>query len=210
MKRFLFISCLLMLVQIVAAQKFYPGIITYTSGRSEQLEAIEMPVSGMSAVHVSKTEKCKPADRLEIQLTALFSIELWSKAFPSQHTIFYSVSWHQGKKILHAWAFPLATNPYGTLYACYPSYVYNKKSGIFDPELSYTDGQPDPVPCVLVRTGEAYGTPVVNYVGEQLRWAMPVKKLAELFADRPAIAEALLNKGYKPEDIQRLLNDLAK
>lgn len=201
------------------ADKFYPGEVKLTNGRTTKYALIELPKAEQDEITVAtdkKREKTKDIKSEDIE-----SVTIWSDEFPEVKTTLYRVTTDRDlkkKKYYTYWGYPIAHSAWGTVYKCHLTYTMDKQTGELwgDYYSSSMQGMTseNPVACVLVKTGESKGAMVgvANSFGAIMYWnIMHKKEIAEIFVSNPTIKDRILQKkdelgGY---DIQFILDEMA-
>ena len=190
----------------LATPHYYPGIIIFQDGHQEEYAEIELPRTGKGALGVKKTAEEKK--HTDIPAADIVAIKIWHKNFPDKvHVLFYV---HARKAMMqseHQWGDPVAGSAWGVLYQCEMNYEMNKKTGELD-IIKFVGGNGPDTPTLfyILRTDDNMADLVIAN-GSQ--WAVPKKKLLELFKDNQAIYDGIKSGKLKPTDIQFILDEMA-
>lgn len=200
------------------ADKYYPGEVQLTNGRTTRYALIELPKAEQDAITVASDKKREKTT--EIPSEKIKSVTIWSDEFPDVKATLYRVTTDRDfkkKKYVTYWGYPIAHSAWGTLYKCHTTYTMDKATGELWGDYYYSSMQgmssENPVACVLVKAGESKGAMVgvANSYGPIMYWnIMHKKEVAEVFASNPKIKNWILQK--KDElggcDIQFILDEM--
>lgn len=210
-----------------SVEKFTPGKVTFKDGHETAYMWIVIPGDGDSKVKVSNDPKHQKKE--EIDADEVVSVTLWSENFPDKMSTLYYVHADKSPHFAmmfpaptHAWGYPIASSSWGTIYRCCPIYSIDKKTGEMMEEhyqSSSTMGnmrtvQNVPAFCYLVCENFEHAqhigsSPAGSHSMVFANMWNPKKLTSPLFAENPAIANAIGEKVLTGRDIQFILDEMA-
>ena len=196
---------------------YYPGIVYFQDGHSEEFYELELPRVGKSKLAVKRSADEK--NRTDIDAADMVGIKIWHRDFPDKAGVLYYV--HSKKELMqdeHQWGFPVAGSNWGVLYLCNKNYEINKKTGDF-----YSVKQVDEYNCttslyfvkaenwdearvVIVDNISAFNT---KHERHRMQFALGKKKAAELFKENAKIYEGIKSGEISADDMQYILDEMA-
>lgn len=202
---------------------FECGSLHYKDGRVEEYKYVSIPRANMTSIAVSNESKTKGIK--EIDVDELVSVTIWHENFPENKTTLYHVVADKYALIpTNVWGIPIASSKWGTLYQCYVTYTMYVDCGDLEGDLYIVDGAPNPVHCYL-QCRDCEKAQVISYIQYQVYgfanghhktkegkkgWTRAAKKVAEIFASHPDVAEKIKKKELQAADIQQILDEMAK
>lgn len=205
------------------ANVFECGSLQYKDGRVEEYKFVSIPRANMASIAVSNESKTKGIK--EVDVNELVSVTIWHEKFPEKKTTLYHV---EADKVLllptNVWGFPIASSEWGTLYQCYLTYTMYVDCGDLEGDLYIVDGVPDPIYCYL-QCRDFEKAQIISYIQYKVygfvnghnkikegkkAWVRVPKKVAEVFASHPNVAERIKNKELQALDMQLILDEMAQ
>lgn len=206
---------------------YTPGKVTFKDGTETTYRWIAIPGDGDDKVKVSNDPKHQKTEKVDA--SEIVSVTLWSTNFPDSMSTLYYIHADKSPHVslmfpvpTHAWGYPIASSSWGTVYRCCPIYSIDKKTGELMEEhyqkSSNMGGMRTvenvPAWCYLVcdnfekaqHIGSSpMGMPIMYFADV---WN-PKKHSAPIFAENPAISNAIAKKELTGFDIQFILNEMA-
>lgn len=196
---------------------YYPGIVYFHDGHSEEFFELELPRVGKGKLAVKKSADEKT--HTDIDAADIVGIKIWHRNFPDKAAVLYYV--HSKKELLqdeHQWGRPVAGSNWGMLFLCDKNYEINKKTGDF-----YAMKQVDEYNCtnslyflkaeswdvarvLIVDNISAFNT---KHERHRMQFALGKKKAAELFKENAKIYEGIKSGDINADDMQYVLDEMA-
>ena len=196
---------------------YYPGIVYFKDGHSEEFYELELPRVGKGKLEVKKSADEK--NRADIDAADIVGIKIWHRNYPDKAAVLYYV--HIKKELMqdeHQWGRPVAGSSWGMLFLCDKNYEINKKTGEF-----YAMKQVDEYNCtnslyflkaekwdearlLVLDNISAFNT---KHEKHKLSFALGKKKAAELFKENSKIYEGIKSGAITADDIQYILDEMA-
>lgn len=182
---------------------YYPGILYYNDGHSEEFRWVELPKGGDKNITVSNDEKKK--DKVKVPSADLHHMLIWSQQQPDSIFALHHIQVKASKKLVYdMWGIRTAASAWGMTVSVYSFYEINKKKGILIGYVESTNNFRNPLITYLSCTGEKYAKPLMADGA-----IMSPKKTCEYFKDKPDVANAIKSKQLKGSDIQYILDEMA-
>lgn len=203
--------CLTIDAQFIAqvslmAPHYYPGEVIFKDGHSEEFAELELPCSGKHSLGVKKNSGDKK--HTQIHAEDIIGIKIWHKNFPDQvHVLYYL---HANKSMMmneHQWGVPVMGSAWGVVYQCEIYYKMNKQTGGLD-FVKFVGGNNPDTPTLYYLVRDEWEKAELVLVDGVIALTMR-KKVSQLFAEKPDIAEGIRKGTLKGSDMQYILDEMA-
>ena len=200
------------------APAFFPGTITYHSGKTEDYMWIELPKIQQSELTVAtdKNRRKKKTVYAKDIRCITYRLDLNSEASSTLYPILTDRT-GKGKKLKYYWGYPKWGSPWGVVFICHPTYSMGDDGELMgDYYVTVSSNgmrNEQTIPCVLVRQGRKNGF-VIGYktsaLDFMLYWnAFHRRAVAEEFALVPALKEGILKKAINGAALPFMLDEMA-
>lgn len=208
MKRFsLLVMALLMLAPMTYSQNifglisksvlhYYPGVVTFKDGHTEEYAAIGIPNTLQTTLKVSDDPKHKKTKEFESH--DIFCIDVHHQNYPEKVMRLYYVELENLIKIghEHAWCILEETNSWGAHMTYYQEYDFNKKGVLVGLGNEYGKGQRIFKPYTHEKG--------VAFVG------LSNKPMLKIFEGNESIIARIKSGKYKWEDFEYMCEEMAR
>ncbi len=189
----------------MATPHYYPGVVYFTDGHSEEFFEVELPRANFSKTfQVKKSEGDKK--RTKINKIDVEGIKIWHRDFPDKVHTLYSVRTDKSMAHITYWGNPIAGSAWGVVYLCDVWYKVNKKNGDLDVVKFYNSktGERTHTLYFLRRAGEVEAE-LLMYDNSFYK-----KNAKYFFSGNQVICDGIMSGKLKvEEDLQYILDEMA-
>jgi len=185
---------------------YYPGVLYYNDGHSEEYRWVEMPKGSDKNITVFSDEKKK--NKLKIPSQDLHHISFWTVKNPDKkYALFHIRAKGLGHNIEDLWGYAEAASSWGIVVSICEYYSISGKGDLVGHLTSSNMGtmqMMSDMPSYLYRWGDELAQLLM--INGKIR---AVNITSQYFHENPEIAEGIKSKKLKAKDLQYILDEMA-